>query len=121
MTHGSYDVVVVGGGPTGCAAAIAHARRGASVLVLEADPRAAKRFAGEWLHPTGVEVLDALRIGRLERARPLTGYGFVIFPDDGSAPIEMPYGGGVALSAEHHAIVEALREAARATDGVELV
>ncbi|MBX3273184.1 MAG: FAD-dependent oxidoreductase [Sandaracinaceae bacterium] len=116
----SYDVVVVGAGPAGCTAAIAHARRGASVLVLEADPRAATRFAGEWLHPTGVEVLDALRIGRLERARALSGYGFVIFPDDGSAPIEMPYGSGVALSAEHHAIVEALREVARATDGVEL-
>ncbi|MCB9592757.1 MAG: FAD-dependent oxidoreductase [Sandaracinaceae bacterium] len=121
MKKSTYDVVVVGGGPTGCTTAIAHAQRGASVLVLEADPRAAKRFAGEWLHPTGVEVLDSLRIGHLEKARALAGYGFVIFPDDGSEPIEMPYSNGVALSAEHHAIVDALREAARATDGIEIV
>ena len=48
MNRSSYDVVVVGAGPAGCGAALAHARKGASVLVVEADPRAAKRFAGEW-------------------------------------------------------------------------
>lgn len=115
-----YDVVVVGGGPVGAVTAIAHAREGARVLVLEADPRAAHRFAGEWLHPTGVAVLDELRIGRLERAGARSGYGFVILPDDGGGPIEMPYTRGVALSAEHGSIVEALREAARAS-GVEIV
>lgn len=121
MNRSSYDVVVVGAGPAGCGAALAHARKGASVLVVEADPRAAKRFAGEWLHPTGVEVLDSLRVGRLEQARARAGYGFVIFPDDGSEPIEMPYTKGVALSAEHHAIVDAMRDALRAEDGVELL
>ncbi len=120
MIRSSYDVVVVGAGPAGCAAAIAHARRGASVLVLEAEPAACHRFAGEWLHPTGVAVLDSLRVGRLERARPHSGYGFVIFPDDGSEPIEMPYSHGVALSAEHRAIVEAMRDVMQSTDGIEL-
>lgn len=111
--HSSYDVVIAGGGPVGTVTAVAHARQGARVLVLEADPRAARRFAGEWLHPTGVAVLDQLRIGRIERARPRTGYGFVILPDDGSPIIELPYVNGVALSAEHGEIVEALREVAR--------
>ncbi|MCZ7678098.1 MAG: FAD-dependent oxidoreductase [Sandaracinaceae bacterium] len=117
----SYDVAVVGGGPVGAVTAIAHAREGARVLVLEADPRAAHRFAGEWLHPTGVAVLDELRIGRLERASARSGYGFVILPDDEGGPIEMPYTNGVALSAEHGSIVEALREAARGVSGVEIV
>lgn len=120
-SRASYDVVVVGGGPVGTVTGIAHARAGARVLVLEADPRAAHRFAGEWLHPTGVSVLDELRVGRLERARARSGYGFVIFPDDGRDPIEMPYTHGVALSAEHGLIVEALREQARSAEGLELV
>src|SRR4051812_10090739 len=101
----NYDVVVVGGGPVGSVTAVAFARTGASVLVVEADPRAAKRFAGEWIHPPGVEVLDRLRIGRLEGGHARTGYGFVILPDDGSAGIEMPYPHGTALAAEHSEIV----------------
>ncbi|MFK7986277.1 MAG: squalene/phytoene synthase family protein [Sandaracinaceae bacterium] len=117
----SYDVVVVGAGPAGSVAALAHARRGAEVLLLEADPRVAGRFAGEWMHPTGVAVLDSLRIGRLEPARARAGYGFVIHPDDGSDAIEMPYSQGVALSAEHGHMVGSLRSAAGAERGVELV
>ncbi len=115
----SYDVVVVGGGPVGSVTAIAFARTGATVLLVEADPRAAKRFAGEWLHPPGVEVLDRLRIGRLEGGHARTGYGFVILPDDGSAGIEMPYPHGTALAAEHSEIVGALRRAVETTGGID--
>lgn len=117
----TYDVVVVGAGPAGSVAAIAHAARGASVLLLEADPRAATRFAGEWLHTTGVDVLDRLRVGRLDEAQARPGYGFVILPDDGSEPVEMPYGQGVALVGEHCGVVESLREAARDRYGVEVL
>lgn len=116
-----YDVVVVGGGPVGTVAAVAFARLGAEVLVLEADPRACRRFAGEWIHPSGVAVLDDLRLGRLEKAAPRTGYGFVILPDDRSAPIELPYPTGVALACPHEAIVDGLREAAARVPGVTMV
>ena len=111
MVRSSYDVVVIGAGPVGCVAAAAAARTGARVLVLEQNPDAARRFAGEWVHPTGVSVLDRLRIGRLEGAEARTGYGFVVFPDDGSDPIELPYPTGqVALACEHSRMVGALRE-----------
>ena len=63
LTRAGYDVCIIGGGPVGSATAIAFARRGARVLVLEKDPRASRRFAGEWIHPAGVDVLDALRAG----------------------------------------------------------
>ncbi|MDB4971808.1 MAG: hypothetical protein JWN48_149 [Myxococcaceae bacterium] len=111
MVRSSYDVVVVGAGPAGAVAAVAAARSGASVLLLEANPEASRRFAGEWLHPTGVAVLDRLRIGRLEGGEARTGYGFVVFPDDGSEPIELPYPAGqVGLACEHSRIVESIRE-----------
>jgi squalene monooxygenase len=111
MARSSYDVVVVGAGPVGAVAAVAAARAGASVLLLEANPEAARRFAGEWIHPTGVAVLDRLRIGRLEGADARTGYGFVVFPDEGCDPIELAYPAGqVALACEHSRIVESIRE-----------
>lgn len=117
----AFDVVVVGGGPVGVVAAAAAARQGASVLVLEADGRASQRFAGEWLHPTGVGVLDRLRLGRLEQAGARAGYGFVVFPDDGSEPIELPYPDGqTALTCDHDAMVRGLRGQAQQLEGVQV-
>jgi squalene monooxygenase len=114
MVRSSYDVVVVGAGPVGSVAATSSARAGARVLLLEANPDAARRFAGEWLHPTGVAVLDRLRLGRLEGMDARTGYGFVVFPDDGSDPVELAYPEGtVALACEHSLIVKSLRDRAR--------
>src|SRR6478609_1418134 len=115
----NYDVVIAGGGPVGSVAAVAFARRGASVLLVEADPKVSTRFAGEWLHPPGVAVLDRLRIGRLEASHARTGYGFVIIPDDGSAAIEMPYAQGTALACEHAGIVASLRAAVQSTAGID--
>src|SRR5262249_25094857 len=48
--------------------------------------------------------------------------GFVVFPDDGTAPIELNYPGpGVASTCEHHALVAKLREAAAAHPHIHLV
>ncbi len=117
----AYDVVVVGGGPVGCVTGAALGRTGATVLVVEADPKMAHRLAGEWLHPPALEVLDRLRLGRLDGAEPQTGYGFTIFPDDGSPDIEMPYPEGTGMGAEHARIVLALRLSLARVPGVSLV
>ncbi len=94
-----YDVAVVGAGPAGCAAAAGFSREGASVLLLEANPKAASRLAGEWLHPPGLRVLDKLDlIPWSDVAQHPACTGFVVFPDDGSEPVRLPYVGGEASS-----------------------
>lgn len=60
------DVVIVGGGIAGSALALALARRGVGVTVLERQTEYADRVRGEYTHPWGVaeatrlEVLDLL-------------------------------------------------------------
>ncbi len=104
-----YDVAVIGAGPVGCATALAHAQRGAKVLVVEASPEACKRLAGEWLHPPAVEALATL--GVTSEPRYATGRGFVVFPDDGSERIQLPYTRqSRGLSLEHSDLVSLMRE-----------
>lgn len=116
-----YDVAVVGGGPVGAAAAVAFARRGARVLLAEANPRAASRFAGEWIHPPGVDVLRRLDLVPVEGSSAhASGRGFVVLPDDGGEPILLPYADGAAgLSCEHAELVQSLRDRAAALPGVD--
>lgn len=109
----SHDVVIIGAGPVGALAAHAFAQRGARVALLEANPQATSRFAGEWIHPPGVEALERLHAGRLEEHGARVGYGFAVIPDDGSALIELPYpDGSIALACEHRGMVASLRSRA---------
>jgi lanosterol synthase len=120
--RGSYDVAVVGAGPVGCVTALAFARRGASVLLCESNPRAASRLAGEWLHPPAVEALEELGVRASDLRAPgvVPGRGFVVFPDDGTEPVVLGYREGTtALSCEHLELVEHLRARARETRGVQ--
>ncbi len=106
----SYDVAIIGAGPVGCATALAFARRGAHVLLLEANPKASGRLAGEWLHPPAVEALAELGVS-LEPERPyIAGRGFVVYPDDGSRPIVLPYEANwFGTSLHHERLVDILR------------
>ena len=60
-SHVTADVAVVGGGPVGCATALAFAESGARVCLIDANAPSG-RLAGEWLHPTGVGVLTDLGV-----------------------------------------------------------
>jgi squalene monooxygenase len=120
---GVTDVAVIGAGPAGCVTALASARRGARVLLLEAHPRASTRLAGEWLHPAGARVLDELGLGSIKDglAHP-PGRGFAIFADDGAAPIVLEYPDRtVGFTCDHGALVNALREAADAHPNISFV
>lgn len=119
----TYDVAVVGAGPGGAVAAASFADRGANVLWIEANPRAAERLAGEWLHPPAVRILRSLGLAPDDAGHDaIAGRGFVVFPEDGSDPIRLPYSGSdPAMAFEHASFVRGLRERVRARPGVHYV
>ena len=120
MSH--HDVAIIGAGPVGCVAALSFAGKGKSVLLLEANPKACTRLAGEWLHPPAAEILQSLGCGDITRPSFEHGLGFAVFPDDGSEPICLPYRDDTrGFSVEHSELVSALRAQCRAVDGIAYV
>ncbi|MEU3354594.1 FAD-dependent oxidoreductase [Streptomyces sp. NPDC037389] len=106
------DVAVIGAGPAGCAAALAHARAGHRVLLLESSHRPPVRLAGEWIHPGGVAVLRRLGVG-MPAPLSLPALGFVLHPEDDSPPITLACPrGGRAATVRHRELVAALRAVA---------
>lgn len=107
----TYDVAVIGAGPVGATAALAFAREGRRVLLLEQDPFAAtERTIGEWLHPPALDVLDELGVDLTPPVPYATGRGFVVLTDDGGEPVVLPYRAGRSgFSVEHGLLVETLR------------
>jgi squalene monooxygenase len=105
---GTDDVLVVGAGPGGCAAALAFAANGASVRVLDRQRPQKRGLAGEWLHPGGVTALGRLGVV-LNGPGFLHNHGFIVHPGDGSPPIELPYPNGTAVSMPHSVLTQTLR------------
>lgn len=72
-----YDVVIVGAGVVGCAAAKAFADRGRQVLILERNLARPDRIVGELLQPGGVAALEDLGLEDCLRgidSTPVNGY-----------------------------------------------
>lgn len=72
-----YDVLIVGAGVVGCAAAKAFADQGRQVLILERNLAQPDRIVGELLQPGGVAALEQLGLGDCVRgidAAPVVGY-----------------------------------------------
>lgn len=104
--------VVVGAGPVGCASALALARAGKRVALLDAGA-GANRFAGEWLHPTGAKLLAELGFDPLRANVPhAAGTGFAIFPSGTAEPLLLPYPDPEpAVGCEHSLLVSGIRAA----------
>ncbi|NDH85730.1 FAD-dependent monooxygenase, partial [bacterium] len=112
----------MGAGPAGCAVAQAYAMAGRSVVLLEAEAegKSHKRFAGEWLHPQGVDALKKLGFGSITsmQGRP-RGRGFVVYPGHGESPVKLDYvQGQLGLAFHHGDLVDEMRQMVATTDGV---
>jgi squalene monooxygenase len=58
--HHEADIVIVGAGIAGCAAAVAFGKQGRSVILLEKSLKEPDRIVGELLQPGGVLALERL-------------------------------------------------------------
>jgi squalene monooxygenase len=97
--HHEADVVVVGAGVFGCAAAFALAKQGRSVLLLERWLKEPDRIVGELLQPGGVSALEKLGMADcLEGidSIPVKGYEVIYY---GTA-VEIPYPAGAGAATE---------------------
>lgn len=114
------DVVVVGGGPAGLAAAVALGREGIRVLVVERSTWPRDKVCGEGLMPIGVESLERLGVFdeiAPEHLRPFLGIRW-ISEDGGCAEAEFASGPGFGI--RRTALSQALFEAASSLPSVEL-
>ncbi|MCY4094421.1 MAG: NAD(P)/FAD-dependent oxidoreductase, partial [Gammaproteobacteria bacterium] len=107
-----YDIAIVGAGPIGSLCAIAHAQKGARVALLEGNPKASTRLAGEWLHPPAVRMLENVGVRLDPCGHGSIGKGFVVTPEDRSDPILLPYTQETfGMTYEHSELVAAMHTA----------
>ncbi len=76
-----YDVLVVGAGPAGAAAATLTARAGLSTLVLERTQFPREKVCGDCLNPGAWKILDRLGAGELIERLPSARLQWVEFLD----------------------------------------
>ena len=65
----SFDAVVIGGGPAGATSALALAKLGWSVAVVEKAAYPRRKVCGEFMSATSLAVIDQLGIGEAWRAQ----------------------------------------------------
>lgn len=69
-----FDLIIVGAGPAGAAAAIHARRQDASVLLIDREPFPRARPCTGWLSPAAIELAQSLGITqRAARAKPISG------------------------------------------------
>jgi len=95
----SWDVIVVGAGPAGAAAAITAGRAGRSVLLIDRATFPRAKVCGGCLNPAALLVLDGLGVGDVVRAIAVLLREVEIAA--GRARVRLPMPGGVAVARDH--------------------
>ncbi|KAF2144152.1 uncharacterized protein K452DRAFT_285390 [Aplosporella prunicola CBS 121167] len=123
--HHDADVVIIGAGVFGSAAAVALARQGRSVILLEKSLKMPDRIVGELLQPGGVQALKELGLEDcLEGIDSVACFGYeVIYYGQG---VDIPYPATNNKKPEgrafHHGrFIQKLREAAMMEPNVTVV
>ena len=109
-----YDAVVIGAGPAGATAALALARAGRSVAIVERAEFPRRKVCGEFVSGTSAAVLDALGVGGpwRERAGPEVRR-VAIFAGRGTVDAPMPRGEGYGRALGRDVLDAMLLERAR--------
>lgn len=121
-----YDVIIVGGGLSGCTLACALSDGRRRILVLEARTGKNPRFNGELIHPSGVDMLDELEVlDPLHEAGGADVEGFACVRHVDRTPTLLPYreiegSRPFGFAIDHHDLVATLRKRLAEMPGVEL-
>jgi salicylate hydroxylase len=129
VSHPEHPVLIAGGGIGGLAAALALARQGFAVKVLEQAARIGEIGAGIQLGPNAFSAFDALGIGERARSRAVYTERLVMMDAvDESEVASMPVGDafrerfGNPYAVSHRADVhQSLLEGVRENDHIELL
>ncbi|KAI9007009.1 squalene epoxidase-domain-containing protein [Phycomyces nitens] len=119
-----YDLIIVGAGIIGCAAARAFGRDGRQVLLLERDLTEPDRIVGELLQPGGVNSLHALDLQDcIEGIDGIPCHGYGVFYQNRLVEIPYPLNNftgekAVGKSFHHGRFITKLRNAAKQTPNV---
>ncbi len=105
------DVLVVGGGPAGLAAALAARQKGFRVTVADLAWPPIDKACGEGLLPDGVAALESLGLPAGADAFPLRGIRFVESGASVGAQFPCGLGLGIRRTALHSLMVQAARDA----------
>jgi squalene monooxygenase len=130
LEHHEADVVIVGAGIVGCAAAVAFGKQGRSVVLLEKSLKEPDRIVGELLQPGGVNALEQLGMRDcLDDIDAIPCYGYQVSYH--GEPVHVPYPDNLVSSdaakapegrSFHHGrFISKLRAKARATPNVTVV
>lgn len=104
-----YDLLIVGGGPAGLAAAIFAASEGFEVALLERRRFPIDKPCGEGLMPRGVRLVEAMG-ARIERSHPFEGIRYIDGQNVAEARFRNGYGLGVRRTELSRALVARARE-----------